>query len=83
MAAASLCGRPLFLFRGQVQGNSLEGRVPVELLSWTFPRSVLGSGCGSGRRFLTCPFSFPTPVDSVDPLHLAVVLLSTQKQSVA
>lgn len=35
----------------------------------------------SGR--LTCSFSFLMPVDSADPLHLAVVLLLTQKQSVA
>lgn len=70
-----------------MQGNSLAGRVPAELLLWTFPRSVLGSiwlwvwKALSGR--LTCCFSFLLPVDSADPLHLAVVLLLTQKQSVA
>lgn len=69
-----------------MQGTSLAGRVPAELLLWMFPRSVLGSiwlwvwRALSGR--LTCSFSFPMPVDSADPLHLAVVLL-TQKQSVA
>ena len=43
MAAHSQCGLPLLLFGGRVQGNSLAGRVPVELLLWTLPRSVLGS----------------------------------------
>ena len=66
-----------------MQGNSLAGCVPAELRLWTFPRSVLGSIWKALSGRLTCSFSFLMPVDSADPLHLAVVLLLTQKQSVA